>query len=42
MRVMKKLLKNPTLMITNSRGGGHGWARPDPPTPEIYVHKREV
>jgi hypothetical protein len=28
-----------SLMI---RGGGHGWARPDPPVPESYVHKREV
>ncbi len=35
---MKRLIKNNILPI---RGGGHGWARPDPPVPESYYHKRE-
>lgn len=24
------------------RGGGGDWARPDPPVPESYFHRREV
>jgi len=36
---MRKLISSKTLMAVR---GGHGWARPDPPLTEVYIHKREV
>jgi len=35
---MKKLLRSPKIV---SIRGGHGWAKPDPPITEPYIHKRE-
>ena len=38
--MLSKLTRN---ALKNSMvRGGHGWARPDPPLNESYVHKREV
>ena len=39
---MMKLLRSKNMIKMGNRGGGHGWTRPDPPTTEIYVHRREV
>ena len=36
---MRKLISCRALVPVR---GGHGWARPDPPLTEGYIHKREV
>ena len=43
---MRRILRSPFLLnsLQTSRGGGHGWPRPDVPLSfnHTYVHKREV
>ncbi len=36
---MRKLMNSRALLPVR---GGHGWARPDVPLTEDYIHKREV